>query len=274
MSLCLTCPTNNILKGRSTVVAKWLKDDDREDALPPNRPDVGSKRMHPKNSTLRLRMKVAGRSAKSRKVLYWAARPRGMSDTIRGAKRSYGDYSNMGVAYVDKDGYLRLKLAAPRPYKEGGKVWPPHIHYVFANRTDWSRAVHTIGAYPGHHGRKIGKRHEYEMECIDMSTSKCSILTPQQVKTNWKKLVVVSALPRKYGIDYRVNEQMYLPYDTKDEGEIEKACKKIGNRPYVIYCAKRTCHASSMLMARMIKKGCNNVYYMPGGTKEWNRQKL
>lgn len=266
--LCLACSESSPLKGKTNKVANWVKKQGRDNALPVDSPDVSSKQFYPESATVRIRMKIAGPSTKSRKILFWAANPKKIDGKILDAPTSYGCYENKGIANVDKKGFVNIKVMAPRPYKESNQIWPPHVHYSYANKTGWSKAIYAIAAYPGHHGKKIGKRYEYEMHCIDHSSDKCSILTPAQVKKNWKKLVVVNALPEPYQIDYKLNEQLRVPYKSP-ESEIKKAARKIGNKAYVVYCAKPTCIAASKLIGRLIKNGCYNVYYMPGGMKYW-----
>jgi len=267
--LCLTCSDKNPFKAKSIRKAKWLTKAKRENALPVHRPCVTSSKFHPQHATIKIRIKVAGKSKETRKILWWGAKPKRIQDSLHGALKSYDCYQNMGIAYINKNGFVTIRAMAPTPYREEGKIWPPHLHFVYANKNEWSTSVYTIAAYPGHHGKKIGNRYEYEATCLDHTTDKCSILTPQQVKQNWKKLIVVNALPVEYAFEYKINDQVHLPY-TSDTKTIKKACQKIKEKAYVVYCAKRTCIASSKLILKMIEAGCHNVYYMPGGAKEWN----
>ena len=177
----------------------------------------------------------------------------------------------MGVAYVEKSGFVTIRLMAPQPYLEEGILWPPHFHFCYKNKEAWSQRVFAVAAFPGHHGKKSRGRHEYEMTCIGRASDKCSILTPSQVRRHWDDLLVINALPGSNEDDrvtlrYKLDEQLRLPYTKRLTREEERLTKEfIGNRPYVVFCAHSKCIAASKLIMKLVKLGCSNVYYMPEG---------
>ena len=283
MSLCLTCSQTKPLKDKTTSVASWLKNAGRDNALPHyNLPSTTRKPFCPSNATVSVRMRIGQPSKHPRKILYWAAKPKKISDKILSAIKSYGRYANMGITYVGTDGFATFKIRSPRPYKEHGIVWPPHLHYAFCkkNKKEWSTTVWAVAAYPGHHGAKLRtgthkKEYEYEMKCLDDKRNQCSILTPKQVYRYWKDLIVVCALPKQYKIaspkHASKGNHFIVDFHKATNADVKEACKRIGNKPYVIYCANPTCMAASKMISRLVQCGARNVYYMPAGSEGWNQ---
>ena len=281
MSLCLTCSAKKPLKDKTTSVASWLRNAGRDNALPHyNLPRTWWGAFCPTNATVSVQMRVSKPSKHQRKILYWAAKSKAISDKILGALDSYGRYKNMGITYVNTDGFATFKIRAPRPYKENGIVWPPHLHYTYANKNNWSTTVWAVAAYPGHHGKKLRSgphagHYEYEMKCLNDTTNHCSILTPEQVYRYWDDLIVVCALPKQYKIaspkhSSKRRNHIVVPYKSSDT-VVKQACSLIGDKPYVVYCAKPTCMAASQLISRLVQCGARNVYYMPAGFEGWNQ---
>ena len=80
--LCLACSESSPLKGKTNRVANWVKKQGRDNALPTDAPDITSKQFFPERATVRIRMKIAGPSTKSRKILFWAATPKKIDGKI------------------------------------------------------------------------------------------------------------------------------------------------------------------------------------------------
>lgn len=264
MSLCLQCSKKNILHNINVGLAGWIKRTERSDAVPPNAPLPSSALQYPSDATVQIDIQS---NTKDGNVLFWAAKPKRIADSIVGAADAYGKYTNMGIARI-KNGRLRLQLKSPQPYKEGGKVFPPHVHYVYRKGGEWQTIVHTIAAFPGHHGTD---HKEYVMKCLNADSPMCCILTPQRLRRNWNKFIVVNALPLEYkGFNTGMKNTLHVPYDS-NKHSLEKVCKTIKNKPYVVYCMHSKCHAASDLIAKLIGGGCMNVYYMPDGIEGWNQ---
>ena len=270
MALCLTCSKSNGLHSASTKKAKWLVKNNRRSAIPPNAPPPTTRPFRPSNSSVRIRVTIGG---PDRNVLFWGSQPRAISSAIPSAPQAYGRYPNMGIAKVRK-GVLVLSCQAPRPYKEEGKVWPCHIHYVNPKKdmTGWEPNVFAIAAYPGHHDH--GKT-EYSMSCIDHSNPKCSIITPSRLWSNWNRFIVVNALPEPYENIRKPqgNSAIHVAYDAPKK-VLEATSELIGDRPYVVYCMHAKCNAASTLIRRMMAtQSAKNVYYMPSGQVGWSRMR-
>ena len=81
MSLCLTCSKKKPLKDRTTSVASWLRNAGRDNALPHyNLPSTKKGAFSPSNATVSIQMRISKPSKHKRKILYWAAKPKAISD--------------------------------------------------------------------------------------------------------------------------------------------------------------------------------------------------
>lgn len=264
--LCLSCRSGDMVRSLAkSGVAEWIKVQGRLSAVPPNAPPPSHPVYGPRDGTVKVSHKVGGRA---RKVLWWGAEPRHVkaSAKVASAPAAYGYYTNMGIAVV-RGGRLEFKACAPQPYREEGTVWPAHFHYVEAKGSaSWKPQVHTVAGYPGHH-EGYSLTHATGHPASDM----CSILTPAQVHKHRQALIAVNALPLKYApID--VPHSMHVPYDGSP-GAIATAAKKLGTKPYVVYCAHAKCSAGSQLIAKLVAAGATNVFYMPAGIRGWRRMK-
>lgn len=274
MKSCLTCPyrhrksisTKDLINNVSKGTAKWLKKKKRSTAVPANAPLPSEYPLYPSKSTVEIKVKV---KKKKGIVLFWGAAPKRITDPIVDAPTAYGKYYvNMGVTRV-KDGWLRMRVMCPQPYKEEGVVFPPHIHYVYAkgDGDTWNDVVHTVAAFPGRHANI------YKMKCImdakSKSTPFCTIISSSRLQRNWKKFrALIHALPM--GADAqrttlsKERNSIKIPYEYSNEKQMSRIYKEIGNYPYVVVSNNsETEMEASKLIARMIKGGCPNVYYAP-----------
>ena len=255
MALCLQCSSERPFHDRTTGLANWLKDRKRESALPPNPPCPDIQRP-PKNSTVNIKVRVGG---DDRLVLFWAAQCRDLFVPIKNAPEAYARYANQGVAAV-RDGVLSMDLRCPQPYREDGKVWPPHAHYVERRKTarggfEWdASSVYAVAAYPGNYGD------QYRMTCIKAAPS-CCFMTPRRVRDNSTRLFLVSALPPKYRKILQGEKSLQIPWNTSQK-QVELQSEAIGDDPYVVYCLDEHCDAAEKLIVKLIKAGHMNVYLM------------
>lgn len=82
------------------------------------------------------------------KVIYWASKL-GENQTENSVAENpwlaYGDMTNTGVTFADKDGKATLRVKAPVQYKVGlGKVLKQHIHYRVCEGDGMLSRVHTV----------------------------------------------------------------------------------------------------------------------------------
>jgi rhodanese-related sulfurtransferase len=267
MALCLQCnqSNHNQFFDKTIEVAEWIKRKNRSSAIPPNAPPPSTQPFAPNKSTIKITL--SNTKLPKGKILFWGSKPAKINDTILDASKSYGKYTNMGIAYVDKKGGIIIKCQSPSPYKENGKVWPPHIHFVTQNNNKWDETVYVVAAYPGQNSNfSIEKIHETNI-------SPSYFLTPRQVKLNWNNLIIVNALDyNEFNIKHNGNARpvLHLPYNSTDQAFL-KVASKIKNKPYVVYCANPVCGAAHTVINKLVAAGCNKVYYMPAGFDGWNK---
>ena len=126
MKLCLQCTPQKKNKYVQNIskTAKWIKGNPNLHGLPLNRKSPSHPIHYPKDATIKIKIKVP---IKSGKVLFWAAKARGIyNDKIKAIdaytkdrKNKNFNYVNTGIAKI-KNNYLTLKCQAPRPYFEEG----------------------------------------------------------------------------------------------------------------------------------------------------------
>lgn len=280
-ALCLQCQALDTvspwLQLTTEEVAPWLRKLGRDTAVPPTAPPSTAHQQYPSKNTVKISVAVGG---KRRKVCFWAAKSRKIGHSSMSAKEAYGSkYPNQGVAWVNRDGILTMRLRAPQPYWEAGRLWPPHVHFAVAEKgtREWeSERVYTVPAYPGH--KIVDGKLVYSMTCVARDNTpeanECCFLTPMRLARNWTKFTkVINALPgkRNYG-------RIETTQKEKDRGKrsvrlsfkcpevaLRKMCDEIQSDPYVVYCYNSDCDAASQLIARMVSWGCGNVYYLPVG---------
>jgi rhodanese-related sulfurtransferase len=277
MKLCLQCvPLENDSKKVVTTIrgkADWIQKNPSIHGLPPNAklPDK-SRQSFPTNSDVRITCFVP--QFKNKKILFWAAQARQMSNRLPSPLIAYTknpqqknfSYPNFGVTFI-KNHVLSLKLRAPRPYIENGVAYAPHVHFAVENKrlNKWEGGF-TIPAFPFH-------SKYYTMKSLRESDTS-AILTPSQVSKLWNKLIKVNALPYEYpSIEKKGSKSkknVHLPYNSS-KSKIQSLAKTLKNNPYVVYCAHGKCNAASDLIFKLVSFGATNVYYMPAGKRGWKR---
>ena len=267
MELCLQCKQSDRFRGIATGVADWILRSGRDNALPPNPPEASVRSAScPTNSTVKIRIKVGG---KDRPVLVWAAKSRKIGSPITDAATAYGRYPNRGIGMV-RNGILTATLRCPQPYRESGRVWPPHIHYAERrkekNRWVWDDSkVFAVAAFPTVGGK------EYSMECVEPGPQ-CCFLSPKAARSAHRRgaLTLVSALPEGIKRVEAGPRSVQIPYNAPLQ-DVRAAARraKIGDSPYVVYCWDEKCDAAEQLVMKMVQCGHSNVYVMPAGVVGW-----
>ena len=282
--VCLTCDKKSTLMAKSIRKAKWVSESTRGKGIPLfTRTKPGDKNSFPKKANIRVKCYVPqslveGRhSLASRKVLFWAAQPRSgiPNDTFVDAPKAYGSFQNFGITTLSNDGKLIVHLESPQPYFEEGKLFPAHFHFVASSsesryKTWDTRNVYAVSAYPGHHQDSTGRPHHVDarISTMDVSRKRSTIVSPAQVRRMRNSLIMVNALPSSYTFDFGGSPGMHVPY-TSSNTTIRRAARKIGKKPYVVFCAHSKCSAASQLIRRLVDAGAVNVFYMPRGILGW-----
>ena len=110
------------------------------------------------------------------------------------------------------------------------------------------------------------------MTCIGRASDKCSILTPSQVRRHWdsssstryRETTTTTASP--CGTNWT---SIATPVQTVDSGR-RTVDQRVHRKPPVRRVLPHSkCIAASKLIMKLVKLGCNNVYYMPEGIQSF-----
>ena len=270
---CLKFDFNKTLKSSKKNKPKWLDNIDYvEQFVKKNANNFTN--IHPKkyNKTIKINL---GEKFSNRKILYWAAKPSN-SLIINGAKEAYVNFSNSGIASIDKNGYAKIKFLVPQNYKtivKNEKEYTSffkHIHYVISNvnNSKWNFNVYTKLFHNNYDYKQLMK------------------------KLNSKQIIVLNVLPSEYYAKDHILHSYNLPVEQikkmsiKDLNEwfislidlhYPKLKKLLNNKlqlneiPIICYCAHDKCSASKNGAEELMKKGFVNVSLYEGGMKDYNK---
>ena len=207
-----------------------------------------------------------------RKILYWGAIPN-TNIIIKDAKIAYNNFSNSGVAIIDKNGYVNIKFLMPQNYKTIMKNYKNstsffrHIHFVISNRDNnsWNKQIYT---------KLVHNNYNY--------SNFMNLL-------NSKKAIVLNVLPCHIYAKEHIPNTYNLPFKNiknMTSQEINKwlqnlielhypIFKKLLNLkkiesyelPIICYCAHNKCNASKIGCENLMKKGFVNVSLYEDGMK-------
>ena len=183
----------------------------------------------------------------------WAAKRRHFGDTrIDDAEKSYGDFSNMGIAQSDPDSdSVTLRFSTPRLYQVDGTTYPPHIHVtrLLPDET-WELASWSINVPP--------------------------ILTREGVRAllQMGNYLPINCLPHSEEAEAlgTIPGSVSLPY-TSPPSQMLRELRQLEvpeSTPLILYCANPRCPASHTVQTKLMTLGYINLLLYPGGLEDWN----
>ena len=153
--LCVTCNTsidnltNNLFsQDDDNIIPNWFKEIGYYSLLPPPLnnnskynlyKEKNKKTRYPKDYDTKLETNINKQlpNINGEWVFYWASKKRNYNKTSYCEPAdSYGDFSNCGLAKIDKLGYITFKFNNPRPYQYENIRYPPHLHFVFLEKNN------------------------------------------------------------------------------------------------------------------------------------------
>ena len=227
---------------------------------------------HPKKYTVKQEIHV-GKNLVNRKILFWASKEDNNNIIPNDAKTAYGNFTNSGVATIDKNGNAEIKMLMPQNYKtiikneKKFKTFFRHFHYVISNRDKnmWLPNIYTKLLHNN----------------FDFSGFK------KKLQSNM--YVVLNVLPCKYYAKDHINNTYNLPYTDIKKMDVKNLCtwirdivnihypkiKDLPNKnrlelyevPIICYCAHNKCDASRIATEELMKKGFVNVNLYEDGMK-------
>tara|TARA_Y100000741_G_scaffold171926_1_gene130222 strand:- start:366 stop:1223 length:858 start_codon:yes stop_codon:yes gene_type:complete len=271
---CLKFDFNKTLKSSNKNKPKWLNHIDYvQQFVYKNSKNFYNKYPHNYNKTIIINL---GKKYIHRKILYWAAKPSNKF-IINGAKKAYGNFSNSGVATIDKNGNAKIKILIPQNYKTIAKndneytTFFKHIHFVISNNNNdaWIFKIFT---------KLIHNNYNYKQLLL---------------KLNSKQVILLNVLPSQYYAKDHIPYSYNLPVSQIKKMSIKdlnswflsiislhypKLKKILNNKlqlyeiPIICYCAHNKCSASKDGAEELMKKGFVNVSLYEDGMKDYNQK--
>lgn len=272
---CLEFDIKKIVKSKDSLAPKWL--DETNYVREYIKKSSNFINRCPEKYNVKMKLNV-GKHHAGKKVLYWAAKEKkGHNIHINDAKTAYGNFSNSGVAIVNKSGEVLLKFVCPQIYhttptnKSNIQTYYRHLHFVVSNenKDKWMPQIYT----------KIVV---------------CKFELKQSIKMlKSGNFVFINALPCEYyGKDHIPNTYNLTSKQLKQMSQVElfkwleeliqihypkifSAVKSnlidIHEIPIITYCAHNKCNASELLLEELMKKGMVDVNEYSGGMKDYRK---
>jgi hypothetical protein len=272
---CLEFDINKIVKSNDSLAPKWLSEKDYVRSFIES--NTSFTNHYPKNHNVKMKL-MMGKQHCGKKVLYWATKEKkGNQLHINDAKTAYGNFSNSGVASIDKNGEVLLKFSCPQVYhttpvdKTKPQTYYRHLHFVISNESKdkWTNQIYT----------KIVV---------------CKFKLKQSLKLlKSGEFVFINALPSEYyGKDHIPNtfnltakqakgmsqsellhwfEELIKIHYPKIFHVLKSKELNLHEIPIITYCAHDKCNASELLLEELMKKGMVNVNEYSGGMKEYRK---
>lgn len=248
---CASCEKSASLISVSKDRARWLKELKRY-ALPLHTrgyktlAQLNFPETFPVDSDLCLRVKIDKKVGN--KILYWGSESAVIGTSLKSAEHAYGNYKNIGVSFLEKDGFFNIRLRTPQPYLTKDNLWERHIHFVDLRNQD---KIMTISCFP----QKTDK-----IETISIHTENNSMYVDYDgfVKAKMNNIKRICAIPKEYKI---FKDDLVIIHDSK-KLELSGISKL---EPVVVYCKNSECGAAKNLIRRMTDLGYSNIFYFPKG---------
>ena len=272
---CLNFSVDKIVKSQDKLKPTWLKDTDyvREFV----KSVTTFKNRTPDNIDTSLKLKV-GKRHEGKKILYWGTNPSKSHLNVIDARKAYGKFSNNGIATIDKNGMVSIKLSCPQIYRVQKTLrhkpssFFKHFHFVLSDtkHTRWNPQLYTKIIVCNHDYEKVMQIHK-KKQCLLINTLPCEYYGKDHI-------------PRSYNLPHadikkmsqkKLHEWMSSIVDD-DYPRIARALKdgkiQIKELPIVVYCAHSKCNSSHIAAEELLKKGFVNISEYKGGMKEYNKK--
>jgi len=264
---------------KKAVVKKSVADWKKKKGIKTHYPNdiiLPLKKVNPKDYNLIYKLNLTKDNA-NRYVYYYAADSKNIQNCLKPkyASNAYGEeYLNKGVTKTDKNGIASLRINCPQSYYVNkDKQYISHIHYLLSDKENkkWEEKMFTE--------RIICSVNKNELKKI--IENQCAM--------------IINALPYEEFIKQKIPNSIPLPYDIVDKNKItekqllkyleemsvhypkiNKLLKsgklKIENVPIIVYCYKKTCKASEILIDKLIEYGYTDIKEYPNGIIGWDKK--
>ena len=160
-SLCLSCKkrkfkTDSIIMESYQKPVAWKKRLGLQTKFPGDKVPRTLRNKTPEGARFCVKVNLGKRFA-DRWILYYAAEPNsngkgkgngnGNGKGINSAEQAYGGFKNRGMTRTDSNGEGVLRVRCPQRYREEGRIFPRHVHFLTTKRgnQEWDRKMFTVG---------------------------------------------------------------------------------------------------------------------------------
>lgn len=275
---CVSClPTNKKVASTKKKRADWKTQRGLKTIFPNDKiPKLSGLKLEvPKNANQNIEINL-GKAKAGRMVLYYASQSYPV-DKCSGCRVSnggtaYGNFKNRGIGKLDNQGKAILKICCPRPYREEGKTYPAHIHFIIANskNTEWENKLFT---------QTIVCEINYQ-DVKKIVKTGCALLInalpfeyyvknriPGSVPLDHN--LVLTKLNKKEVIEYI---RIMLRHCVKINKSVVKGKLDLMDIPIVVYCYNESCEADLDLQIKLNKIGFTNVKVYQEGIVGWKKK--
>lgn len=297
-SLCLSCvqlpSPSSFVAATEGEAAKWVQ---VTPGITHAGPATVPPRKTPDGATLQITFRVNtdegsfwhSSGDEPQKLVWWGALPRDLREAAMcasspaaayGATEDYNSASkwpNSGTCEVSDDGTVTVQCLAPQSYREEGRRWTRHLHFMrVVGETVDASDVRTVPVWPTHfHGDTYRCEHVEGMShrgcCIVTREHVASVLDDIEIDPFRQKYWFVDATASGQDIFRAGAADRFCDLDHEEAGdeELRAVGEKIGDDPVVIYCANPKCSAATHLIERLGRLNlCPNFFYMPEGYEQ------
>ena len=273
---CLTFDMNKIVKSKEHLAPKWLIEKNYVRDFIENNKNFNNR--HPKKFNVKIKLNV-GKQHFGKKILYWATKEKkGNNLHINDAKSAYGNFSNSGIAIINKTGEVLLKFCCPQIYhttpvnKSKPQTYYRHLHFVLSNekKDKWTNQIYTkivVCKFELDRSLKMLKSGEF----VFINALPCEYygkdhipntynLTPSQVKQMSQNNL------------FSWFEELIQVHYPKIYESVKSKMINIHEIPIITYCAHDKCNASELLLEELMNKGMVNVNEYSGGMKDYRKK--
>lgn len=273
---CLTFDVNKIVKSNEQLTPKWLNEKNYVRDFITNKKNFNN--YHPKNFNVKMKLNV-GKQHSGKKILYWATKEKkGNNLHINDAKSAYGNFSNSGIASINKNGEVLLKFCCPQIYhttpanKSKQQSYYRHLHFVLSNekKDKWENQIYTkivVCKFGLNSSLKMLKSGEF----VFINALPCEYYGKDHIPNTYNlthsqvKQMSQTSLLKWF-------EELIQVHYPKIYDSVKSKTININEIPIIAYCAHDKCNASELLLEELMKRGMVNVNEYSGGMKDYRKK--
>lgn len=273
---CLNFDMNKIVKSKEKLAPKWLNEKNYVHEFIGNNKNFNNR--HPMKFNVKMKLNV-GKEHFGKKILYWATKEKNRGNLhINDAKTAYGNFSNSGIATINKTGEVLLKFSCPQIYhttpvnKSKPQAYYRHLHFVLSNekKDKWMSQIYTkfvVCKFELERSLKMLKSGEF----VFINALPCEYYGKDHIPNTYN--LTRSQVKQMSEKDlFNWFEELIRIHYPKIYESVKSKMINIQEIPIIAYCAHNKCNASELLLEELMNKGMVNVNEYSGGMKDYRKK--